>query len=316
MEPYRVFISSIMNRALEDLTTERNAARAGVEQFVPVTMAWAFEEEPASSKPLLDFYLDGVKTADLFLLILAENVTKPVQEEYRIACEHGKPMLIFCKDVATRKLETAELLRSIAVKYDAFANAVELREKIRRSLGQHLLQLIRGEAGGGNQLGDRIARLRRFSSERKLVAILPTVPRSQYNSFTVEEVKSTSVTFQKNGIANVAIPLERIEDVLETDAYQAPTIHLNGRLQWITSRQNWIFRPEKPRLDDPLGIGLGREVARESPLAEETLNRLQQSHRLGWLNPRNVPGREVFFDNDGFHLTSGGQILTLSRVSA
>lgn len=96
MEPYRVFISSIMNRALEDLTTERNAARAGVEQFVPVTMTWAFEEEPASSKPLLDFYLDGVKTADLFLLILAENVTKPVQEEYRIACDYGKPMLIFC----------------------------------------------------------------------------------------------------------------------------------------------------------------------------------------------------------------------------
>lgn len=175
---------------------------------------------------------------------------------------------------------------------------MELREKIRRSLGQHLLQLIRGEAGGGNQLGDRIARLRRFSSERKLVAILPTVPRSQYNSFTVEVI-STSVTFQKNGIANVAIPLERIEDVLETDAYQAPTIHLNGRLQWITSRQNWIFRPEKPPLDDPLRIGLGREVARESPLAEETLNRLQQSHRLGWSNPRNVPGREVFLTMTG-----------------
>jgi hypothetical protein len=61
MQPYRIFISSIMNRAIEDLFVEREAARAAVEHFAPITTAWAFESEPASSKPLLDFYIDAVK---------------------------------------------------------------------------------------------------------------------------------------------------------------------------------------------------------------------------------------------------------------
>ena len=60
MEPYRVFISSIMNRSIEDLVSEREAARAAVEHFAPITTPWAFEAEPASAKLLLDFYIDAV----------------------------------------------------------------------------------------------------------------------------------------------------------------------------------------------------------------------------------------------------------------
>lgn len=63
MEPYRVFISSIMNRATEDLLAERVAARGAVDHFAPITTPWAFEDEPASSKPLLDFYINGSKAA-------------------------------------------------------------------------------------------------------------------------------------------------------------------------------------------------------------------------------------------------------------
>jgi hypothetical protein len=55
MEPYRVFVSSIMSTASEDLLAERAAARAAIEHFAPITTAWAFEDEPASAKPLLAF---------------------------------------------------------------------------------------------------------------------------------------------------------------------------------------------------------------------------------------------------------------------
>lgn len=39
MQPYRIFISSIMNRTTEDLIAEREAALAAVEHFDPITTA-------------------------------------------------------------------------------------------------------------------------------------------------------------------------------------------------------------------------------------------------------------------------------------
>jgi len=315
MQPHRVFISSIMNRAIEDLTAERQAARAAVEHFAPVTQAWAFEVEPASTKPLLASYLDEVKACDLFLLILGEHLTPPVNEEVGVARDYNKRMLVFCKDVPLRVPEADQLLRTLDCKYDRFTNAVELQDKIRRALGNHLLTLTQRDAAAGNQLGDRLARLRGFSKERRLVQILPTVPLPQYNSFMVEEVSATKVRFQKNGIADVHVPAERIEDVLETGEHEHPTVYLNGRLQWITVRQNWYFLPERPPAVDPLCIGNGREVPRQVTLSAESQGWLKAYPlRFGWSNRENVPEREVFFDVDGYHLTSGGQILTCKRA--
>src|SRR5437868_6539933 len=102
MEPYRVFISSIMNRSTEDLLEEREAARSAIEHFAPITIPWAFEAEPASAKPLLDFYIGAVKTGDAFVLILDQHLTKPVKDEYETARDHGKPILLFAKAVASR----------------------------------------------------------------------------------------------------------------------------------------------------------------------------------------------------------------------
>lgn len=160
MEPYRVFISSVMNRSTEDLLAERVAACSAVAHFAPIAVAWAFEVEPASPKPLLDFYIDAVKSSDLLVLILGRHITTPVKAEFDTAQDHAKPVLVFCKTVAMREPETESLLRSIDLKYDSFLSAGELREKLRTALGLHLLQLIRGEAGIIERPGDRIANFR------------------------------------------------------------------------------------------------------------------------------------------------------------
>jgi hypothetical protein len=178
------------------------------------------------------------------------------------------------------------------------------------SLGNHLLSLIRCEPSAAPQLGDRLARLRRFQETRRPVRILPTVPRCQYNSFQVEEVTST-VRFQKGGTANVYVPAERIEDVFDTREQEPATVQLNGRLQWLTARQNWYFQPERPPAPDPLCIGLGKEVPTEPMLSQLTISVLQeQRYELVWSSPENVVGRDVFFDEDGRHLTNRGRILT------
>jgi hypothetical protein len=305
-----------MNRSIENLASEREAARAAVERFAPITVAWAFEAEPASAKPLLDFYLDAVRTCDLFLLIVGEQATKPVRDEVQVARDYGRPMLVFRKEGVAPTAEAADLLRTIPVKYDTFTNAVELREKIGASLGTHLLSLIRREPTAAPQLGDRLARLRRLQEKQRPVRILPTVPACQYNSFTVEEVTPTTVRFQKSGLANVSVPAERIEDVLETGEHEPPTVQVNGRLQWLTAHQNWYFRPERPPASDPLGIGLGKEAPRQPTFSQETMYLLRaHPHDFYWSNPEDEGGLggDVFFDEDGRHLTNCGRILICKR---
>jgi len=303
-----------MNQAIEDLSAERQVVKSAVERFSPITVAWAFEAEPASPKPLLDFYLDAVKTCDAFVLIVGQNLTKPVQNEVQVALDYRKPMLAFCKRVAQRDPEAQDLLQAMDVKYDLFANAVELHEMIRQSLGGHLLGIVRGQLALEVQLGDRLAQLRGFARQHRVVSIFPTIPICRYNSFTVEEVNHNHVRFQKNGFANVYVPAERIAAVLETGSHERPSIEVEGRLQWITARQNWYFRPEKPPSPDPWGIGVGRQAPREPQFSEETLS-LLQAHpcQIEWSNPESLAGREVFFDEDGKHLANGRQILTCTR---
>jgi hypothetical protein len=109
----------------------------------------------------------------------------------------------------------------------------------------------------------------------------------------------------------VSVPVERIEEVLETDAHEQPIVQRNGRLQLITARRNWYFRPEKPPAIDPLNIGLGKESPETPRLSVETSSLLQaQRCEFTWSNLENVPEREVFFDEDGRRLTNGGRVLT------
>jgi hypothetical protein len=315
MEPYRVFISSIMNHSIEDLLAEREAARAAVEHFAPITVPWAFETEPASAKPLLEFYIDAAKTCDLFVLIVGQRLTKPVKDEYETARDHAKPILVFCKAGLTRDADTGDLLRSLNAMYDSFANATELREKIRRSLGLHVLSVIRHEEDqGAIKLGDRIARLRTYTRNQRELKIVPTVPSRHRNSFRVCTVDAATVVFRKANHENVTIPTERIEAVMEALPDEPATVQLNGRLQWLTIRERWRFFPEKPPSVDPLCLGLGKQVISQGEYSNQIGAQLRQAgYSFRWSNLANVPSADVFFDEDGLHLTNGSQILVCLR---
>src|SRR5690348_6263489 len=108
MEPLKVFISSVMRRSLEDLSAEREAARAAIEQLDPIACAWAFENEPASTKRLRDSYLDEVKNCDLMVLIVGRYMTPPVRDEFDAARDHNKGILVFAKETSEREPEALE----------------------------------------------------------------------------------------------------------------------------------------------------------------------------------------------------------------
>src|ERR1039458_32960 len=315
MEPYRVFVSSIMNRSTEDLLAEREAACAAVEHFAPITTPWAFEAEPASPKPLLDFYIDAVKSSDLFVLIVGQGLTKPVKDECDTARDHGKPMLLFAKAAASREPDAEQLLHSANIKYDTFINATELREKVRRALGNHLLTQIRGDAEESLRPGDRLPQLRAYARSYTPLQILPMVPACQYNSFRVKNVESGVVTFEKDSNRqSLNVPAQRIEALLGAAPQELPTVLLDGRLQWITLPEVWRFFPEQPVPTDSSGLGFGKERPRNDPGLPPQLQSL-----CAWSLPANIAARlregySVFYDEDGKYLCSTGQ-LQLGRAA-
>ncbi|HNY42567.1 MAG TPA: DUF4062 domain-containing protein [Bryobacteraceae bacterium] len=313
MEQYRVFISSIMNRSVEDLIAEREVARRAVENFSPITQAWAFEAEPASSKPLLDFYLDAVKTCDLLVMILGAKITKPVLAEYETAIEYQRPVLAFFKGVSERESGVEELRAKLDAKWDGFENATELYEKIRRALGSEMLRLVRGEEIDANRPGDRLARLRALKGQNRFIRLTPMIPRFPHGQFRIEEVTATAVKLYKlSNSQEVTIPAPRIEDVLDNGADAEPTIVLNGRLQYLTLPRVWRFFPEKPPEDDQLGIGFGAM----QPLEDRDLDPrigdcgfVRAFAMRAELPYKRQRGFEVFFDDQGNHRVWGKLIL-------
>jgi hypothetical protein len=124
------------------------------------------------------------------------------------------------------------------------------------------------------------------------------------------KVESGVVMFEKeSNRQTLTVPAQRIEDVLGAAPDEAPTVILNGRLQWVTVAELWNFFPEKPAPNDSAGLGFGKERPRDNPGVPAHLQ-----SRCGWSLQANVPARlqegcAVFYDEDGKYLCSTGQIL-------
>jgi hypothetical protein len=315
----KVFISSVMRRNLEDLTAEREAARDVVESFAPITCAWAFEKEPASTKPLRDSYIDEVKACDLLLLIVGCRMTPPVREEFDTARDHGKPILVFVKNVPDREPGVSEVLGLLDVKYASFSDAADLRDKARAALGQEIRRKAKPEAESLRS-GDQIAQLRAFARKRAIVRVSPLVPPCQDDQFSVTEVTTDAVSLYKLSIRQyVAIPRSRIADVLVIDQHEPPKLLLEGRLQWITIPQVWQFFPEEPPSPDPYRLGFGQVSALNGPTVDALYASLRSA---GWepVWPRAsrvaeivAEGGGVYYGEDGHFLFADDLVLCVRR---
>ena len=107
-EKVKVFISSVQNKEIEDLDSERSEVIKTVKDYPPTT-PWAFEHTPASDLSAEDYYLRGVRDCHLFILLLGEQVTDAVGKEYNEAVRLKKPIFAFLKDVQ-RSNEAEKLL--------------------------------------------------------------------------------------------------------------------------------------------------------------------------------------------------------------
>src|SRR5437867_1813551 len=106
---------------------------------------------------------------------------------------------VFISSIMNRSTEDLVAEREAARSaVDAFANTAELREKVRRSLGNHILSLIRGDGTEALRLGDRLGQLRACARNHSAVRVTPLVPSCRYNSFRVKAAESSVVTLEKD----------------------------------------------------------------------------------------------------------------------
>jgi hypothetical protein len=142
-----VFVSSIIS----ELWSEREALKETLGS-IPLTKPWVFEYTPASADNLDESYLSEVRECDIFILLVAENISAPVRNEYRTAVEQDKPRLVFLKDVE-RSSPAQAFVKQIDVKWDKFSDVKELRQKVREAVVDELIKGYRRYRIGAGEVG-------------------------------------------------------------------------------------------------------------------------------------------------------------------
>ncbi len=144
-EKIRVFISSIQDKNTENLEAERTYVINIVKNYSP-TLPWAFEHTPASDLPPSEYFLRGVRDCHLFLILLGENVTNAVEQEYAEAIRVNKPIFAFLKN-SVRSIELQKLVQDIQTrfKYANFNSLGELDTLVTSSFDDFIRRLVEND---------------------------------------------------------------------------------------------------------------------------------------------------------------------------
>jgi flagellar biosynthesis GTPase FlhF len=92
MDTLAVFISSHIGEFL----AERKSLKAALERW-PFVRAWAFEAETAYAEPRDAGYLRRAAEADIFVLLLGDQPSDAVENEFATALNAKRPILAFAK---------------------------------------------------------------------------------------------------------------------------------------------------------------------------------------------------------------------------
>jgi len=133
-----IFISSMIGPLWE----QRAAVEEAIKTGIPLACTWVFERAPASSEDITESYLARVRECDIYLLILGQDISDPVKEEYRTAVECDKPRLCFVQEGVEPTPVLKEFLPTLQadVKYAAFTDQASLRREVLQAVRQELVQ--------------------------------------------------------------------------------------------------------------------------------------------------------------------------------
>ena len=134
-----VFVSSVMNVELEDLSAERGAAVEAVKSL-DLTRPWAFEYSPPSADDAETTYLANVDTCDIFLCIAAGEITDAVEAEWRRATAAGKRRLVLLKAGVKHSSRLVDWIGQLDVKYSRFNDAADLRALVVAGIADEVIK--------------------------------------------------------------------------------------------------------------------------------------------------------------------------------
>jgi len=140
--PLIIFISS----AIGEFLAERKALKAALERW-PFVHAWVFEEETAYSEHLKSGYLRRAAEADFFVVLIGEQPSGPVEEEFATALNANRPILPFVRNSKKAKAWARALFEkyqaSDRFKYAGFDAQEDLELKVIEAVGETILYRVR-----------------------------------------------------------------------------------------------------------------------------------------------------------------------------
>lgn len=302
LERNKVFISSVMRVAVEDLLSERTAVHEIVCSYDFLT-PWAFERTPASSEDLEQSYLRPVEECDIFILIIGSQVTDPVIEETMRAKELDKHILVFVKKVDRQSQAVRLLLIQLSKKYAIFNSPDELKRHVKEAIDQTSSLSLRSPRTKTSS-SSILNQLSSFAGTGTHFRVTPIVPRSSPGVlFLVREANPQNVTLYKIGTQEkVCVPTSRITEILDTGAGAPRVLVLNGRLLLVTSKWRWQFFEDRP--DPNSENGFARNSSLRDPVVLEFIERLKGRCDFYWGAVDELPtymqkGYVVCYDDDG-----------------
>lgn len=134
-----IFVSSVMDKRVEDLEPERDAAVEAIKSLV-LTRPWAFEYSPAAADSAAQTYLGNVDACDIFLMIAGSEITDGVDSEWKRALARQKRRLVFLKRGVEPSPRLDELIAHLDVKYKRFDDLSDLRNEVRAAVISEIVQ--------------------------------------------------------------------------------------------------------------------------------------------------------------------------------
>jgi hypothetical protein len=134
--------------------------------------------------------------------------------------------------------------------------------------------------------------------------VSPVMPRVAFrDSFLVVEATAQTVTLCKTGLnETVHIPTDRVIEILESNPNVPKVLVLNGRLQHVTEKWQWLFFEDEPDANSELGFV--KQSNLQDPVALALIDRLKGRFEFHWgavdeISVHRQNGYVVFYDDEG-----------------
>lgn len=135
--------------------------------------------------------------------------------------------------------------------------------------------------------------------------VSPIMPRVAFrDSFLVIEANAQTVTLRKtDSNETVHIPTDRVVEILQSNPNLPKTLVLNGRLQHVTEKWQWLFFEGKP--DSKSELGFVKQSNLQDPIVLALTDRLKGTFEFQWgavdeISIHRQSGYVVFYDDEGY----------------